>query len=151
MAIAQLQAQRLYWSVLLEVQELEIASHFCFSKLEFFDMRTNFPAASCCTDVAKACELWIAYLSGTLIYWEYIWNSNCFTFQRYSNRYKVALLSLIIILFLYDPFVSALRLLDAGTSQVRYEERVELKRAKCVSLIELPIQIPKTNYTAYDC
>jgi hypothetical protein len=61
------------------------------------------------------------------------------------------LLSLIIILFLYDPFVSALRLLDAGTSQVRYEERVELKRAKCVSLIELPIQIPKTNYTAYDC
>jgi hypothetical protein len=32
-----------------------------------------------------------------------------------------------------DPFVSALKLLDAGTSQVRYEERVELKRAKCVT------------------
>jgi hypothetical protein len=70
-----------YWSVLLEVQELEIAYHFCFSKLEFFDMRTNFLAASCCKDVAKACELWIAYLKCTLIYWEYIWNSNCFTFQ----------------------------------------------------------------------
>jgi hypothetical protein len=74
-----------------------------------------------------------------------------FYISRYSNRYKVALILLIIILFLYDPSVSALRLLDAGTSQVRYEESVELKRAKCVSLIDLPNQIPKTNYTAYDC